>query len=157
MFADELPLALESFSKQHGEVQVTAMEKDSYYMPVLHNQLLQKSDAVVISILHLPQERSIGIERIPANLQFHPIYRTRWLACMNSRNHLVGQKQLSVETLLKENIIVSCPDYPEIGLDYAMLSCYGEPKVKKSSAIWNYFIMCWRNPTIVWALFPIFF
>ena len=35
MFSDELPLALESFSRQYQEVEVTAMEKDSYYMPIL--------------------------------------------------------------------------------------------------------------------------
>ncbi len=131
MFSDELPLALESFSKQYQDVEVTAMEKDSYYMPVLQQQLLKQEDAVVISILHMPQERAIGLERIPGDMQFHPIYKARWLACMNSRNHLAQQKQITMETLLKENIIVSSPDYPETGLDYAMLSCYGKPNVKR--------------------------
>ncbi len=131
MFADELPLALESFSRQYSEVTVNAMEKDSYYMPVLHEQLLQKKDEIVISIFHLPQERTIGIERIPERFQFHPIYRTQWLACMNAKNHLAKYKTISIENLLREKIIVSSPDYPEIGLDYAMLSCYGEPQVKK--------------------------
>jgi DNA-binding transcriptional LysR family regulator len=40
MFSDELPLALESFSRQYQEVEVTAMEKDSYYMPILQKHLL---------------------------------------------------------------------------------------------------------------------
>jgi len=132
MLADELPLALESFSKQYPDVEVMAMEKDSYYMPVLHAQLLQKdADAVVISILHIPQERSIGLGRISERFQFYPVYRAKWLACMNSRHHLVKQKRISVEALLKENIITSSPDYPETGLDYAMLNYYGTPHVKK--------------------------
>ena len=88
MFADELPLALESFSRRYSEVTVNAMEKDSYYMPVLHERLLQKNDEIVISIFLLPQEKQIGMERIPERFQFHPIYRTQWLACMNAKNHL---------------------------------------------------------------------
>lgn len=131
MFADELPLALESFSRKYSEVIVNAMEKDSYYMPILHEQLLQKKDEIVISIFHLPQEKQIGMERIPERFQFHPIYRTQWLACMNAKNHLAKCKKIFIENLLQEKIIVSSPDYPEIGLDYAMLSCYGEPQVKK--------------------------
>lgn len=131
MFADELPLALESFSRKYSEVTVNAMEKDSYYMPILHEQLLQKQDEIVISIFHLPQEKQIGIERIPERFQFHPLYRTQWLACMNAKNRLAKYKKISIENLLREKIIVSSPDYPEIGLDYAMLSCYGEPQVKK--------------------------
>lgn len=131
MFADELPMALESFSRKYSEVTVNAMEKDSYYMPVLHEQLLQKKDAIVISIFHLPQEQTIGMDRIPDHFQFYPLYRTQWLACMNENNHLAKRKKISIESLLKEKIIVSSPDYPEIGLDYAMLSCYGTPQVKK--------------------------
>lgn len=131
MFADELPMALESFSRSYKEVTVTAMEKDSYYMPVLHQQLLQKKDEIVISIFHLPQEKRIGLERLPEGLQFHPLYRTRWLACMNERHLLAGRRSITVEQLLQENLIVSSPDYPETGLDSAMLSCYGTPQVKK--------------------------
>jgi len=132
MFADELPMALESFTKQYGEIDVTAMEKDSFYMPVLQQQLLKQEDAVVISILHMPQERGIGLDRIPDSLQFHPVYKTRWLACMNQRHHLARQKQIQMESLLKEKIIVSSPDYPEIGLDSAMLNCYGKPNIKRT-------------------------
>jgi DNA-binding transcriptional LysR family regulator len=112
MFSDELPLALESFSRQYQEVEVTAMEKDSYYMPILQKHLLETEDAVVISILHMPHEKSIGLDRISDTLQFHPIYKSRWMACMNSRNHLAKQKQIPVETLLKEKILISSPDYP---------------------------------------------
>ncbi len=132
MFSDELPLALETFCKEYPDVIVTAMEKDSYFMPVLHQQLLLHEDAVVISILHMPQEKKIGMERIPEALQFHPIYKARFLACMNAKNHLSQQKQISRELLLKEKMIVSSPDYPETGLDYAILNCYGEPNVQRT-------------------------
>ena len=131
MFSDELPLALESFARQYQEVEVTAMEKDSYYMPILQKHLLETEDAVVISILHMPQEKSIGMDRISDTLQFHPIYKARWMACMNSRNYLAKQKQIPVETLLKEKILISSPDYPEMGLDYALLTSYGKANVKR--------------------------
>lgn len=132
MFSDELPLALEAFTKQYPDVEVTAMEKDSYYMPVLQQQLLRQTDAVVISILHMPKENRIGMERIPSYLQFHPIWKAKWMACMNRKNHLAKQMRLTTEQLLKEPIIVSSPDYPEIGLDYMMLCCYGDPNVKRT-------------------------
>lgn len=132
MFADELPLALEWFTKQYPDVEVTAMEKDSFYMPKLQEQLLKQDHVFVVSILHMPQERRIGMGRIPDNFQFYPFYKTRWVACMNQRHRLSKQKKIAMEELLKEKLIVSSPDYPEMGLDSAMLCCYGEPNVKRT-------------------------
>lgn len=130
LFADELVMALESFSKKYSEVEVTAMERDSFQMPTLHEQLLQQDDSVIISILHQPHEKKARLP-IAGNLQFHPVYKTRWLACMNSRNHLAKQNRISMEQLLQEKIIVNSPACPDPGLDAGLLGCYGTPQVKR--------------------------
>lgn len=130
LFSDELAIALEAFSNQYSEVDVTAMERDSFQMLELHEQLLQQEEAIVISILHQPQEKTVRL-KFPANLQFHPVYKTQWLACMNPQNRLARQTRITTEALLKEKIIVSSPNYPGLGLDAGLLSCYGKPQIKR--------------------------
>lgn len=140
-----LPKALKNFSSKYKNVIVNVMERDSFYIPTLYNQLMEKSETPIVGIINLPLIDQIGIETLPENFTFIPYQKGYWIAVVNNKHPFAKKKRITIESLLRENIVLNSPDYPQMGIDYALLSYFGDPKIKKTVSNNDLFDMAIEN------------
>lgn len=127
--------AIRIFQQIHPKVKIITMERDGLYLPSLHLQLYkERKDTEIISIINLPSIDEYPDIKIPDELSFHPLYKTKWLACVSKNNpELAKMKKISMKTLLKHPIIIQSPDYAYCDtscIDHFIFNRFGTPNIK---------------------------
>lgn len=140
-----MPKTIHAFQQIHPKVKIITMERDSLYLPLLHLQLYkEQKDTEIISIINLPSLEEYPDIKIPAELSFYPLCKTKWLACVSKNNPtLANMKKISMKTLLKHPIIMQSPDYAYYStscIDYFLFNRFGTPNIKM--AIDNLELFC---------------
>ncbi|MDP4161261.1 MAG: LysR family transcriptional regulator [Bacillota bacterium] len=130
-----MPKTIRTFQQIHPNAKIITMERDGLYLPLLHLQLYkERKDTEVISIINLPSLEEYPDIKIPDELSFHPLCKTKWLACVSKNNPaLAKMKKISMKTLLKHPIIVQSPDYAYNStscIDYFLFNRFGTPNIK---------------------------
>lgn len=130
-----LPKTIRIFEQIHPKVKIITMERDGLYIPLLHLQLdKERKNTEIVSIINLPSLEEYPDIKIPDDLSFHALYKTKWLACVSQSNPaLAKMKKISMKTLLKHPIIMQSPDYAYYStscIDYFLFNRFGTPNIK---------------------------
>lgn len=130
-----LPAIIERFSQRMPFVEVVMVAKDSYLIPRAHVELIGQGDDAVMSVVNVPTINEQLDNMIKeADLAFAPLLNDHWVSCINRHHPLAHKANLTLRELLKEQLVIEYPGYPQPGVDQITLdycSSHGVPSVKK--------------------------